>query len=546
MVEAPRLQAKQVLCYHFATCHSGHRAGIQNSIGWFPAFAGATSGCRIKPGMTGIEVSPNSPQYFKKYADKLVFEYPAYEETVMSKRQILIVDDSYAMRSGIKKLLKPLNVEIAEASDGQHGLKLAIDGEFDLIITDIDMPKMNGIELCQSLKNTPATRVIPVIMLSSFESEADINRGFQAGASAYIPKSAARQYLPESVEEILLKSKFQRARIIMVVDDSSVIRRLVEDGLAKAGFQVITAENGKKALDILKRVRPDLILSDINMPEMDGFEFCESVHSNPELSSIPFVVMSTNSDRSHMKRMLFYGAEAYLVKPFNIDQVVILIEKLLSDQFLLLLKEKERLDLERNMMLASITSLVTALESRDYYTRGHSEVVARIVSGMASLNGSSKEEIEMITIGVKLHDIGKIGIRDSILLKPGDLTDEEFVLLKQHPTIGANILKSIDSLADAISIVQYHHERFDGKGYPYGLKEDGIPLWARMTAIADTYHALISDRPYRKGMPHGKALQIIDEVKGVQLCPECVDVFLKWVSAQEECSGMAEIMRPSF
>lgn len=470
---------------------------------------------------------------------------PDNEKTVMSNHRILIADDSNAVRGGIKKLLKPLSVEIAEALDGQQGLGFAKDGEFDLIITDIDMPKMNGIELCQNLKNTPETRSIPVIMVSSFDSEADINRGFKAGASAYISKRDANQYLQETVKQILSKSKFQRERTIMIVDDSSVIRRLVEVGLAQAGFKVITAENGKKALHLLNHVRPDLILSDINMPEMDGFALCEKVHSNPELASIPFVVMSSSSDRSHMKRMLFYGAEAYLVKPFNIDQVVILIEKLLSDQFLLLLKEKERLDLERNMMLASIASLVSALESRDYYTRGHSEAVARIVSGMASLQGLRKEETEMITIGVKLHDIGKIGIRDSVLLKPGKLTDEEFAIIKQHPIIGANILKSIDSLAAVISIVKHHHERIDGKGYPSGLKGDEIPLWARMTAIADTYDALISDRPYRKGMPQENAFQIIDDVKGSQLCPECVKVFLKWISAQEECFELAAMTSPS-
>jgi putative two-component system response regulator len=458
----------------------------------------------------------------------------------MSKYQILAVDDSYATRSGVRKFLEPLNVEIMEAADGQQGLELAKGGKYDLIITDIDMPRMNGIELCQRLKNTPTTRSIPVIMLSSFDSEADVNRGFQAGASAYISKKDARQCLQESVKEILSKAKFQRERIILVVDDSYLIRHLVEEGLARAGFQVVTAENGEKALHILKYVRPDLIISDINMPKIDGFALCEKVHANPELASIPFVVMSANSDRSYMKRMLSYGAEAYLVKPFNIDQVVILIEKLLSDQYLLLLKEKERLDLERNMMLESITSLVTALESRDHYTRGHSEAVAKIVSGMASVKSLSKEEIEMITIGVKLHDIGKIGIRDNILLKPGRLTDEEFAHIKQHPTIGANILKSIRSLTDALSIVQYHHERMDGKGYPYGLKGDEIPLWARMTAVADTYHALISVRPYRDAMSQEKAFQIITEVKGSQLCPECVDVFFRWISAQEKCSPGTE------
>ena len=138
-------------------------------------------------------------------------------------------------------------------------------------------------------------------------------------------------------------------------------------------------------------------------------------------------------------------------------------------------------------------------------------------------------EIENVIIGGRLHDIGKIGIRDSVLLKPGALTDIEWGHIKQHPTIGAYILKSIPSLADIIPIVKSHHERMDGKGYPEGLKGSKIPLWARMTAVADTYDALTSDRPYRKGMAHNKALEIIKDVKGTQLCPDSVDLFFRWV-----------------
>ncbi|MDY7031281.1 MAG: HD-GYP domain-containing protein, partial [Thermodesulfobacteriota bacterium] len=181
------------------------------------------------------------------------------------------------------------------------------------------------------------------------------------------------------------------------------------------------------------------------------------------------------------------------------------------------------------MMLASITSLVSALEARDSYTRGHSEAVARIVSGLVTLTGGSKEEIESAAIGGRLHDIGKIGVKDSILSKPGRLTSEEFAVIRQHPLTGANILKSIPSLMDIIPIVLSHHERLDGKGYPQGLKGDKIPQWSRMTAVADTYHALTSDRPYRNSMPEEKALQIIDDVKGTQLCPDCVDLFFNWL-----------------
>ena len=144
----------------------------------------------------------------------------------------------------------------------------------------------------------------------------------------------------------------------------------------------------------------------------------------------------------------------------------------------------------------------------------------------------SKEDVEIMIIGGKLHDIGKIGVRDSVLLKPDKLTDEEFDLIKQHPVIGAEILKSIPSFSKIMPIVYSHHERIDGRGYPEGLKGNKIHKWARMTAVADTYHALSSDRPYRKGMSQEKALEIIHDVRGTQLCPESVELFMKWLDTQ--------------
>jgi PAS domain S-box-containing protein/putative nucleotidyltransferase with HDIG domain len=189
---------------------------------------------------------------------------------------------------------------------------------------------------------------------------------------------------------------------------------------------------------------------------------------------------------------------------------------------------------EQNQMLVSITSFVSSLEARDSYTRGHSDAVSHIIWQMAKVIGLEKRDMEMAIIGGKLHDIGKIGIRDSILLKPGKLSDEEFDQIKKHPLIGAKLLSSIPSLAGIIDIVLSHHERFDGKGYPNKLQGKAIPLWARMTAVADTYHALTSNRPYRPGMPKGQALQIIADVRGTQLCPESVDVFMQWIGSQAE------------
>lgn len=450
----------------------------------------------------------------------------------MSNLNILIVDDSAAARHALKRLISPLNAMITEATNGLDALNLVSRNEFDLIITDFSMPHMDGLHFCRQLKNDPATMGIPVIMLSSFDSEADINNGFIAGASAYVSKMEAQTRIRETVEEVLAKSAFHSNRSVLVVDDSSSIRDLVSVGLSKAGFRVMTANNGKAALKMLDGNLPDLIISDIDMPEMNGFAFCEAIHSDPALSGIPFIVMSSYTDRGYMMRMIRGGASAYIVKPFNIDQLVILADKLLSDQFLILLKEKERLDTERNLMLASITSLVSALEARDVYTRGHSDAVSGIISGMVSLEGGTRQEIEMVGIGGQLHDIGKIGIRDNVLLKPGRLTEEEYAQIRRHPLIGAEILRPVPSLCDVVDIVASHHERIDGKGYPYGLKGDKISKWARMTAVADTFDALISDRTYRKGITQEQALQIIEDGRGNQFCPYSVDLFMRWINSK--------------
>jgi len=452
----------------------------------------------------------------------------------MLRPSILIVDDVAAVRSLVRELLRSLNAHITEAADGAQALELALANKFDLIITDYEMPIMDGVSLCQALKNNKQTMGLPVIMLTNFDSSQDITRGFEAGAEAYISKSEARIQLLLTTKKTIKSSQFTREQRILIVDDDNCIRNLLVESLSRAGFQTSEAVNGKEALQSITTQAPDLILSDINMPEMDGFELSKAVKSNRELSSIPFVVMSANADRAQMVSMVDQGVACYITKPFNLNELVILINRLLSDQYLLLLKDKKLLAQERDHLLASITGLISALEARDAYTKGHSESVGRIVTGMLALTGASVEEIERLHIGAQLHDMGKIGVRDNVLLKEGKLTLEEFEQIKQHPTIGTKIIEAIPSLSDVISVVQHHHERWDGKGYPSGLKGEETSLWARMTAVADAFDAMTSDRPYRKGMPREKAQQIIGDASATQFCPDCVDLFMQWLATEHD------------
>lgn len=450
----------------------------------------------------------------------------------MSHPKILVVDDSMLIRKAIQYELSRLGAHVTQAKDGLEGLEKAHQDAYDLIISDVDMPRMDGFTLCEKLKADPATAKTPVVICSSQDSEEAIDKGFHAGADGYLPKSDGSAGFRRAIRDVLDRADIVRDRIIMVVDDSSFIRSGVSDELTKAGFQVVTANNGKDALDKLESgTTPDLIISDLEMPILGGMEFLRTLRQHDIWHSIPFVVMTSMADQGTIRRLYRAGAAAYIPKPFNAPHLVHTVEKLLSDNFIKLLREKERLQSEHGLLLASITSLIQALEARDLYTRGHSEAVAEIAVGMGQTMGLTQDELEQLEIAARLHDLGKIGIPDSVLLKPGKLTKEEFEIIKTHPSIGADILRPIPSMSVLIPAVQSHHERLDGKGYPQGLKGSQIPLFARIIAVGDIYHALTSNRPYRDPMPEDRVLQIIDEARGDHLCPECVNIFLKYLDS---------------
>lgn len=444
--------------------------------------------------------------------------------------QILVVDDQLSVRKFLSFLLKEDDVEILEAENGRDALAvLERRGAVDLILSDVDMPVMDGLEFCGALKNSEQFRSIPVLMVSSFDSERDVERGFQAGAYSYISKAEVQAKLLQTVHGLRQKYDFRKRQTVMVVDDSPAIRMMLYDALSCAGFQAVMAENGKVASEQLGKLRPDLILSDITMPEMDGYALFHWVRQQPLLKDIPFVVMSIHNEQRHISRMVEQGAAAFINKPFNMTELVLIIERMLSDQFQLLLKEREKLAVERSMLLASISSLVNALEARDAYTKGHSMAVAKIVAGMAEIYGMASENVERLVMAAQLHDIGKIGIRDNILLKQGPLTEEEYAIVKTHPAIGAEIVAAVPSLTDIVTVIRSHHERFDGKGYPDSLEGDSIPFMARMIAVADTYDAMISNRPYREGFVAEEVLETIRRLRGEQLCPICIDLFFQWI-----------------
>ncbi len=313
---------------------------------------------------------------------------------------------------------------------------------------------------------------------------------------------------------------------ILVVDDSNSFRHFIVGLLQGKGYRVTQAVSGRNAIALLRNLRFDLVVSDVMMEDGDGLELRDKMLADIRLAMIPFIVMTTN--RKHDGPLAFEGRgiAGYLIKPFLPGQLLIMVKRLLASYDELIQQNLEKVSLERNLLFGAISSLARALNARDGYTKSHSDAVGKLSVRISRRLGLSNHDNENIYLAGQLHDLGKIGVPDAILQKPGTLTSEEYEVIKTHSVIGADIIAPIPGMGQVAKAIRHHHERYDGAGYPDGLSAESIPLWARILAVADTYDSLTSDRPYRKGFSMVKAYEIVNEVSGTQLCPSCVEAFL--------------------
>jgi putative two-component system response regulator len=305
---------------------------------------------------------------------------------------------------------------------------------------------------------------------------------------------------------------------ILIVDDNISVVELLKAQLKPYKYDIASAQDGEEALEKIQKSPPDLVLLDLMMPKVSGFEICRRLKQNKETQFIPIIVVTALQEQSDKLKAIELGADDFLVKPINKLELATRIKSLLRVKLL-----HDDLDNSENILF----SLVQALEAKDFYTRGHSERVSRLAVKIAAKMGLGEREIEAIRKGGLLHDIGKIGVKESVLLKPGRLTDEEMAHVKTHTSLGAEICSPLKSLEPCLPLIRSHHERMDGSGYPDGLAGEDIPIIARVTAVADAYDAMTTDRPYRKGMQRDAALSIFrDEMHSGQWDPKCVQVFL--------------------
>ena len=306
---------------------------------------------------------------------------------------------------------------------------------------------------------------------------------------------------------------------VLVVDDEAIVTNILRTALIRNGINVITSTNGLQAYLLLLAEKPDLLIADINMPFIDGYSLASLTRKHSELSKMDILLMSWNYEKRNVNKSLELGIIQNFEKPFDVDKIVMLVNYLLKEKHY----QNQR---EYELMLGSIKAMVTALEARDECTSGHSRRVTIYAAKIAEELKFDTKRIERLKIATELHDVGKIGVRDAVLLKPGCLTESEYDNIKSHPEVAFRILSHIDALNFEAKIIRFHHERWDGNGYPTGISKETIPIEARIIAVADTFDALTSDRPYRFAKSLEEAVKIITFESGKQLCPKCVEAFL--------------------
>jgi len=362
---------------------------------------------------------------------------------------------------------------------------------------------------------------------------------------------------PDTVR--IIKAEQIEKSSLLIVDDTPANLRLLSSMLAEEGYKVRSVINGQMALTAVKTAPPDLILLDINMPDLNGYQVCQQLKAEETIREIPVIFISALDELQDKVKAFAAGGIDYITKPFQLEEVLARVrthlalrktQRELEDARSELLKTNHHLA-ERvqqqvsqiySSQLATIFALAKLADSRDSDTGRHLDRTSqycRVIAGQLAELPQYQPEIDALFIedlstASALHDIGKVGIPDQILLKPGKLTEEEFEVMKTHTVIGAQALREVDQkypgnrqLRMGIVIAESHHEKWDGSGYPNKTAGLSIPLAARILALVDVYDALTSLRPYKAAFPHPKSCDIISADRGRQFDPDMVDCFLR-------------------
>ena len=313
---------------------------------------------------------------------------------------------------------------------------------------------------------------------------------------------------------------------ILVVDDDEQVRYLLRYLLTHDGYLVEDASSGLEALEKVAGLSPDVVLLDLDLSGRSNHGVIESLRDDPRTRFVPIVMITGGGTRREKLDAINAGITDFLTKPFDGEELLARIRTLVR-----LKRFADVFEEAREVIIA----LASVIDQRDPYTAGHSERVSYYATMLGAAAGVSPEERDVLHYGGLFHDIGKIAIRDDVLLKPGKLTPAERLEIQRHPVAGRDLLKNMRTLETAMPIVYHHHERYDGSGYPEGLKGDSIPLLARVASIADVYDALTTKRPYRDAMTRAEALELManERNKGWH-DPGLFDLFLGVIESRPE------------
>jgi putative two-component system response regulator len=306
---------------------------------------------------------------------------------------------------------------------------------------------------------------------------------------------------------------------ILLAEDDDLLRLVTRTILETDGHSVLAYPNGQQALDAFEEITPDLIVSDLTMPILDGFGLLDGIRQHPAGAAVPFLFLTARSEKDDLMQARRLGADDYLLKPYEADDLLSAVRQRLDRR-----KAVELFDTHQ-AHLQSIILLANVIETRDVYTRGHVERVQQYAMELAVALNWSAEQLAILEYGALLHDIGKVAVPESILNKPGPLNDEERDIMRAHTTAGVKVVDGVTHLHGAIPYIRSHHEKWDGTGYPDRLAGNDIPIEGRVLAFADVYDALTTVRPYHKPMTDEEALTSILKWSGTHFDPGMSAVF---------------------
>jgi cyclic di-GMP phosphodiesterase len=317
--------------------------------------------------------------------------------------------------------------------------------------------------------------------------------------------------------------------LVLVVDDVAANRELIEACLAGIDCEVELAADGPSALRLMESAHPDLVLLDVQMPGMNGHEVCQRIKADPGTRLVPVVMITALEETEDRVKALEWGADDFMTKPVQRIELVARVRSALRLRALY-----NTLDSAEQVIFA----LAAAVEAKDELTERHTQRVAEAARSLGERLGLPQASLDALYRGGIVHDIGKIGVSESILLKVGPLNSQEWSRMQAHPIIGENIVAPLQSGTSLLPIIRHHHERFDGQGYPDGLRGDEIPILARIVSVCDAYDALVNDRPYRPGLRREEAIETLRQGAGSQWDPELVELLIRETAARR-CSGVA-------